>query len=1348
MAPARKRGANNKGNSGSELSLGDLVLAKVKGFPAWPAQISRPEDWERTPDPKKYFVQFFGTQEIAFVAPIDIQPFTIELKKKLQARSKGKTVKYFARALEEICEAFEDSEPKKCVSNPDASSDLEGMEENGLENVGTNREVVGTASSRGSSLERCSNIQEGEASKNIIRKKGVEKYSLATPLHSDDETNDRKKDLSALNEGLQSAGISGSPYGGDDLINRRRSPSEKQKNSSNGYRSKGNHSERKRKFDDIDQNDHAGDRGHLKDGILHPTSSSKSDKHLSGYKVNKVLKDKKSHDLMKDPQKDAFGGSKQYAETVPPKQKNSLTRFERNPVGISVKSDSSKKKKPIDLVSDAHKGSEKRDSSTLHINDGDLVKKSENKGSTYMKAEDHLLSKTQKCSIPSEVPPGEAVTSSVKRRHGLVSNAMSDPIEPASDDKRSSLSSFRKSEVTKKRRAIRLYDDDDDEDGVPKTPVHGSSARKTYSSSSISESLQTSVQIQGNRLTGQTSKGSSRSGEDLAKPSVPSAKSHGDSSVALPEILEKSEKGHTSSPLGVDANRQLPDCSKAGFVSPKHSSPLAPAAVKISEDQSINKHQDKVSGTVSHSKVQAMPSKDVNLVSDGSNYSQAHVTSKKSRQLSSVEKPKVAPKSQGEGDSTVNGRLENLRKDRASSLEDSKMDSELSMRHLIAAAQAKRKQAHVHNLFQANGDAESPSAEHQFLSGVGNLMQVGAQEVHTRTSFASPGNASQAVSQNQGIEENDDKRPDLGYQGGSGSLSGGTEAAVARDAFEGMIETLSRTKESIGRATRLAVDCAKYGIANEVVDLLIRKLESEPSFHRKVDIFFLVDSITQCSHNQKGIAGASYVSAVQAKLPRLLGAAAPAGSSARENRRQCLKVLRLWLERKILPESLLRRHMDGIGASNDEISTEISFRRPSRAERAVDDPIREMEGMLVDEYGSNATFQLPGFFSSHAFVVDEEDEEDMLSTPCVDVNVELAEIKREAEASIVPPSERHHHILEDVDVELDMEDVSGHEKDDLAVSTSWSAEINEHGQDIEREKNHAGYIDSGAMTPEGSPPLPLEPPPPLPPLPESPPPPLPPSCPPPPPPPPPSPPSQPNIPNSGPSPPVNPPLPPQHSFPSQVPEEFASIPGNKIVQMTGHPPEQSSCFIAAGNSGLRNASGCNPSSSMDYGRNDMYIASHTTQANQQFLPTHTTFSQGPFHPIAPHNIPTPSSHFTYNKPTVQQFEHPHPLSYQSPSLGDNRIRFIADDHRRTSGEFKADNIWMNGGRNPSFPTTVYGAEGYHRPPPERPPSNNPGFQYSAPKMVVQAGAPIPGHGNSRILPSRPDVSTLNPWRPA
>lgn len=36
------------------------------------------------------------------------------------------------------------------------------------------------------------------------------------------------------------------------------------------------------------------------------------------------------------------------------------------------------------------------------------------------------------------------------------------------------------------------------------------------------------------------------------------------------------------------------------------------------------------------------------------------------------------------------------------------------------------------------------------------------------------------------------------------------------------------------------------------MELLTRKLENESNLHRRVDLFFLVDSITQCSHSQKG----------------------------------------------------------------------------------------------------------------------------------------------------------------------------------------------------------------------------------------------------------------------------------------------------------------------------------------------------------------------------------------------------------------------------------------------------------------------------------------------------------------
>lgn len=48
------------------------------------------------------------------------------------------------------------------------------------------------------------------------------------------------------------------------------------------------------------------------------------------------------------------------------------------------------------------------------------------------------------------------------------------------------------------------------------------------------------------------------------------------------------------------------------------------------------------------------------------------------------------------------------------------------------------------------------------------------------------------------------------------------------------------------------------------------------------------------------------------------------------------------MERKILPESVIRQHIREI----DSLS-----HRSARTERAFDDPVREMEGMLVDEYG-------------------------------------------------------------------------------------------------------------------------------------------------------------------------------------------------------------------------------------------------------------------------------------------------------------------------------------------------------------------------------------------------------------
>lgn len=178
-----------------------------------------------------------------------------------------------------------------------------------------------------------------------------------------------------------------------------------------------------------------------------------------------------------------------------------------------------------------------------------------------------------------------------------------------------------------------------------------------------------------------------------------------------------------------------------------------------------------------------------------------------------------------------NYRVEAGREDKSSSLIDSKTpESVMSMKHLIAAAQAKRKLAHSQNfslgLFNSSfvsasevqGMSPSPPAVHSLLTGTSNMMQPDMQEFNHRIILASPSNhGHHSASRSQlDIEEVEERRVSSGHRTAGGSLSGGTEAAVARDAFEGMIETLSRTKESIGRATRLAIDCAKYGIANEV----------------------------------------------------------------------------------------------------------------------------------------------------------------------------------------------------------------------------------------------------------------------------------------------------------------------------------------------------------------------------------------------------------------------------------------------------------------------------------------------------------------------------------------------------
>ncbi|KAG0604909.1 hypothetical protein M758_9G018500 [Ceratodon purpureus] len=409
-------------------------------------------------------------------------------------------------------------------------------------------------------------------------------------------------------------------------------------------------------------------------------------------------------------------------------------------------------------------------------------------------------------------------------------------------------------------------------------------------------------------------------------------------------------------------------------------------------------------------------------------------------------------------------------------------DSSASMKVLIAAAQAKQRARQ----YSTGGSGSFGFAElDKFTSSM--VCSPSPSQRRGSSGLGSP------VVGGQGMVLDPHDRHG-GWSGGVDERAGAasmdpaidTEATIARDTFVGMLETVSRTKESIGRTTRQAMDCAKHGIAEQIVEIILLKLENEPSFHRRVDFWFLLDSVTQVAHTQKVSA---FLPIVQASLPRILNAAAPPGGSARENRKQCLKVLNLWLERKVMPESIVRHFMTEIESHNDDKGAGGGgHRRLSRYERGVDDPVRDMDGMLVDEYGSNASLNLPDRFSliPQLYEDDEEGSEDgdkKAETECVDaMNTSRTGEGEEA-------SERHRTVLEDVDGELEMEDVSPTADSEVAASKERERLLRDRYAEDARAMPGQPPLPPGPPPGVPSPPpLPTEPPPSPPPPPQSPPP--------------------------------------------------------------------------------------------------------------------------------------------------------------------------------------------------------------------------------------------------------------------
>lgn len=1139
MAGSRRKGANKAAAAAAarrKWKVGDLVLAKVKGFPAWPAKVSEPEKWGYAADWKKVLVHFFGGEQIAFCNPVDVEEFTEEKKVSLLGRRHGKGAD-FVRAVNQIIDCFEKLKKQDHVSEANDTEGTNTINENmdgsltqSVKDDGAEATVeqlfTGATNDLNSLTEAAvaaaaedalhdEAMQLDEAASNLVSTKTPVPTTyltrniadVARPQRSGSR---RRKSARVLRSSSRI-----------DASRPRRSMMPSTINTRSSRRSSANLSEdrslRRSKRIVKSCDDSVGEDV---DSLAFVSSDSSDSETMTVDSDTLSINDGSTGDSgckpvgLEQPFTENNEGETELSDRLDFQSNNVVIKKKRKPNRKRHNNDTVEAAKPNVVASDAGMLKSACASPTFSEklaqkyvkDDGDehlpLVKRARVRmGMPSPTAEDEVtLVHKEETTFEA---PGSLVTESFEPLSCQVDPADTESVPTREDPTLSSLSHV--SPVKKHDLSETRKNYVDGEAALP--PSKRLHRALEAMSANVAEDCERASNcspasnIQSNGYCPPISDSSELSTGKRAKVELelePTDNlSNGDSLLNASEFCIMSEaktpkndsktvkfltkclKTHSIESTDPDFCRGSFECVEGMDSNHLKLSTLniVPAETDAAPEHRVKLDSPNVSEQFTHLKCNTA----------GMTVSSADHCKTVCSDLTEVAEKSDPDISQMNSDKCVEGSAGGSPNDDTCVLLDSADGEHVETNktnHLLLpennhdskgsefVEEASSASLGSNIMFPQDTPGKVLSSGHHHF--VLNSASVSDDQAEVRTvsitqssssltdgadgARASPRSSSvcnlAALENNSSRENNNSSSPDVQLHLEKAKLAGkSTRKGESLSSFEAVIRSVTRTKESIGRATRIAIDCAKLGFATKVVEILARNLERESSLHKKVDLFFLVDSITQCSRGIKGDGGV-YPSAIQALLPRLLLAAAPPGSSSHENHRQCLKVLRVWQERKILPEPIICHHIRELdvlcGTGSYPI---VGSQRPLRNERAFDDPIREMEGMLVDEYGSNSSIQLPGFCMP-PMLRDVDGGSDSDGEGFEAVTPEHDAENLDGEKTFIPAVEKRSHILEDVDGELEMEDVAPCCEGEMASTSNITGA--DHPMSNHQSDNHCG----------------------------------------------------------------------------------------------------------------------------------------------------------------------------------------------------------------------------------------------------------------------------------------------------